>query len=175
MIGIYKIINPLGFIYIGQSKDLRKRIRDYKSNCKKGQRKLFNSFKENGFENHIFEIIEECKIDELNKRERYYQEFFKSIENGLNCQYVNTDSKKRKLSKETIIRISNSLKGKIPYNKGIKLKKESIQKRTEKQANVYLNTNTFIFYSFKELMELHNKKSTTLRRYLDKTNSILKV
>jgi len=175
MIGIYKIINPIGEIYIGASKHLERRFKDYKKNNYKAQRKIFESISKYGVENHIFTVIEECDIPDLNKRERYWQEHYDSVENGLNCQYVNTDTKKRKLSSDTCFRMSQGLKGKIPYNKGLKLTKESIDKRTDKQANVYLNTETFIFYSFKELILLHNKKPTTLRRHIDKSKNIIRV
>ena len=174
MIGVYKITNPIGEIYIGASKNLQRRFKEYKKS-NKYQRKIFESISKYGVENHIFEIIEECSIEKLNERERYNQEIYNSVEKGLNCQYVNTNFKKRKLSKETCLRISKSLKGKIPYNKGLKLTEESIIKRTDKQANVYINLDTFIFYSFKELMVLHNKKSTTLIRYINKSKNIKKI
>jgi len=103
----------------------------------------------------------------MNERERYFQELYDCVENGLNCQYVNTNNKKRKLSSETITRISNSLKGKVAHNKGVPLTKESIEKRTDKQAKVYLCVETFIYYSFKELMYLYNLKSTTLIRKIN--------
>ena len=58
--GIYKIISPSGKIYIGESENIPNRIYYYKIvSCKK-QRRLYNSIKKYGWENHIFEIIEEC-------------------------------------------------------------------------------------------------------------------
>lgn len=73
MIGIYKITNPKGRIYIGSSKNIPYRWEHYykRLNCKK-QVKLFNSFLKYGYENHTFEVIEECTIDVLLKRENYY-------------------------------------------------------------------------------------------------------
>lgn len=175
MIGIYKITNPEGLVYVGQSKRLKNRFKDYNKNNYKGQRKIFESINKYGIQKHTFEIIEECSIFDLNEKERFWQEFYDSVENGLNCQFVETKSKSKKLSKESCRRISEGLKGNIPYNKGLKLKKESIDKRTEKQAHVYLNLETFIFYSFKDLISLTNKKPTTLRRFVNKTNSIIRV
>jgi group I intron endonuclease len=76
MIGIYKIINPKNKVYIGQSTDIEKRKKLYKNlNCK-GQIKLFNSLKKYGWENHIFEIVEECNLEQLNEREYYYKKTF---------------------------------------------------------------------------------------------------
>lgn len=68
MIGIYKIISPSGKIYIGQSIDIDRRIYDYILLRCKAQTILYNSLKKHGFNNHVFEIIEECDIDKLNER-----------------------------------------------------------------------------------------------------------
>lgn len=61
MIGIYKITSPSGRIYIGQSKDLNRRERDYQKYIKdsNSQVKLLASINKYNWENHIFEIIEE--------------------------------------------------------------------------------------------------------------------
>lgn len=103
MIGIYKIISPSNRIYIGQSTDLNKRFKQYLKlrNCK-GQTKLYNSFLKYGANNHIFEIIEECTIELLNERERYWQEHYNcNSQKGLNCLLINTFEKRRIFSEET--------------------------------------------------------------------------
>lgn len=87
MIGIYKITNPTGKIYIGQSINLEKREDDYmKLRCDK-QPKLYNSLKKYGWEQHIFEIIEKCSLEQLNKREIYWGLYYNVLEeNGLNLR-----------------------------------------------------------------------------------------
>lgn len=70
--GIYKITSPSGKIYIGQSVDIDKRWRKYQWKQCKGQIKLYNSFVKYGVENHTFEILEECNIEELNNKEEFY-------------------------------------------------------------------------------------------------------
>ena len=73
IIGIYKIISPTDKIYIGQSINIEKRWKSYKIlNCK-AQIKLYNSLKKHGCENHIFKIIEECPLEQLNKRETHWK------------------------------------------------------------------------------------------------------
>ena len=64
MVGIYKITSPSGRIYIGQSKDLNRRERDYQKYIKdsNSQVKLLASINKYNWENHIFEIIEECEF-----------------------------------------------------------------------------------------------------------------
>lgn len=56
--GIYKITNPKGRIYIGQSKNIDERITRYKKlQCCKHQLFLYRSFLKYGVDNHSFEII----------------------------------------------------------------------------------------------------------------------
>jgi group I intron endonuclease len=86
MIGIYKITSPSGKIYIGQSIDIERRFSSYKKLRCKLQPAIYNSLVKYGVDNHIFEIITECKSSELNVKERHYQEmYFVLGEGGLNC------------------------------------------------------------------------------------------
>jgi group I intron endonuclease len=111
--GIYKITSPSNKIYIGQSVDILKRLNKYKKlNCK-SQSKLYRSFLKYGFQSHSFEIIEKCDIYSLNNKERYWQEYYNCISDGLNCLYQRTDVKKQIMSDITKNKISNTTKGKI--------------------------------------------------------------
>jgi group I intron endonuclease len=102
MIGIYKIINPKGKIYVGQSVDLVDRQKRYSYNSStQFQTKLKNSINKYGWKNHIFEIIEECDINKLNERERYWQDYYDCLYNGLNCRLTNTNDKSGRLSEDT--------------------------------------------------------------------------
>ena len=99
-IGIYKITSPSNKIYIGQSNNILYRWKygyfNYK--CNK-QTKLFNSLKKYGYENHKFEIIEECDVNLLDEREIYWGECFNVLgSEGLNCRLGDG---KGKLSEET--------------------------------------------------------------------------
>jgi group I intron endonuclease len=101
-IGVYKITSSSGKIYIGQSINIEKRLIDYRHKNCKGQKRLFNSIEKYGWNEHIFEVIEYCSIEELNSRERYWQEYYDVLgPNGLNCVLNNTDDKKKILSEET--------------------------------------------------------------------------
>jgi group I intron endonuclease len=87
MIGIYKIANPKGKIYIGKSINLEKRKKDYsRFSQTKGQPLIHNSIIKYGWENHQFEIIEECTLEQLNEREIYWIDRFNCIEEGLNLK-----------------------------------------------------------------------------------------
>lgn len=109
MIGIYKITSPSGKIYIGQSIDIERRSKIYKKEDCKGQPKLYGSLVKYGFSKHIFEVIEECKVEELNVRERHWQDFYEVLsEKGLNCMLTETAEAKQVRSQESI---SKSLVG----------------------------------------------------------------
>lgn len=109
MIGIYKITSPSGKIYIGQSINTKKREKEYLSisNCK-GQRKLYNSLLKYGFSEHIFEIIEECRVEVLNERERHWQDFYNVLKEGLNCRLTGTGDKSGRMSRYSIEKMSQS-------------------------------------------------------------------
>ena len=70
---VYKITNPNGKIYVGQTYNLKVRIVRYRHlNCDK-QRMLYNSFKKHGFENHVIEILEDnLPVECLNEREIFW-------------------------------------------------------------------------------------------------------
>jgi group I intron endonuclease len=86
MVGIYKITNPKGKIYIGQSIDITTRTTRYKypSQSASVGTHLLNSLKKYGWENHIHEVIEECLVEELNTKEKYWIAHYNSVDEGLN-------------------------------------------------------------------------------------------
>jgi group I intron endonuclease len=132
-IGIYKIINPKGKIYIGQSINLEKRINDYKHlNYSKNQFKLNNSFKKYGIDSHIFNVIEICEIQELNDRERYWQEFYDVLNKGLNLILTSNNSKSQIISNDTKEKIKKSLND--YYNElGVSIRNEIYGKSSRKR------------------------------------------
>jgi len=129
MIGIYKITSPTGKIYIGQSMNINNRLSKYRNGNCVSQVKLHRSIVKYGWESHLFEIVEECDISELNDKERYYQDLFDCVNSkNLNCRLTTTETKTGKLSEDMKERIRKSKHGKIHYFKGKKHKPESIEK-----------------------------------------------
>jgi group I intron endonuclease len=109
---IYKITNPKGKIYIGQTIDVKSRFYNYEiKNCK-NQIKLYRSILKYGWESHNSEIIEECVIERLNTQERYWQDFYDVLNNGLNLKLTNNGEKSGKISEETKLKIGKSNSGK---------------------------------------------------------------
>jgi group I intron endonuclease len=115
-IGIYKIQNPIGKIYIGQSIDIQKRLTTYQKRIEgcKSQIKLYNSLVKYGFSEHIFEIIEKCEVAQLNRQERYWQDYYSAVgSTGLNCRLTTSEDKSGQLTKEVRDKIAASSMGKV--------------------------------------------------------------
>lgn len=183
MIGIYKITSPSGRVYVGQSIDCDRRFKDYFNYGKfKNQTRLYNSFTKYGVGSHKFEVVEECSIDNLNERERYWQEYYDVLcqNRGLNCVYVKTSNKKKVVSFQTRVKQSLAQKGNKngSGNKGRKnkYKRKPCSDETKLKMSRSHNRHTSIiifdtFYgvyynSIKELSDLNNESSTNVRRYL---------
>lgn len=84
MVGIYKITNPIGEIYIGYSKDINRRFKEYQNYKFKTQKLLKESIQKYNLENHKFEIVEECSLSNLKLKEKYWIEYYNSYKKGLN-------------------------------------------------------------------------------------------
>ena len=126
MIGIYKITNPNGRIYIGQSTNIEGRWYKYETLSCKDQPSLYSSLKKYSPKNHLFEIIEECGVNDLDSREIYWGEHYnvlsnKHLNNRLGRGFGSYDSDETKRKK------SESNKG-ISRNKGKILSKEHCNK-----------------------------------------------
>lgn len=113
MIGIYKITClKNNMVYIGQSTCLKTRIRNHKGSLKRSSHTnthLQNAWNKYGENNFIFEIIEECKGEELNNREVYWIEKYNSFKKGFNRTIGGDDSNKRKIICLNDGKIYNSL------------------------------------------------------------------
>lgn len=111
MIGVYKITNPNGRIYIGSSINIENRWYQYKVlNCK-FQRKLYNSLKKHGVKAHKFEILEICDVKNLYKRENDYGVQFDVLNSSnLNCKLPKAEDTYQHMSEETKKKISDANK-----------------------------------------------------------------
>lgn len=107
--GIYKITSPTGRVYVGQSLNIVKnRLNVYKNLKCKTQTFLYRSLRKYGWDQHTFEIIEECSEEELNCRERYWQDFYDVINGGLNCILTECGDDLKRYSEETKQQISQT-------------------------------------------------------------------
>lgn len=123
---IYKITNPSGKVYIGQTWNWKIRENFYRTaNCKT-QTKLYNSLIKHGYDKHTMEII--CELpnditqDVLDSYEVVYWELYKDCEvKLLNCREPGRGGK---LSDETKLKLSKAFTGR-------KLSEEHRKKVTE--------------------------------------------
>jgi hypothetical protein len=87
--GIYKITNQqTNEVYIGQAVDIATRWKQH-AKCGLGidtpqNNKLYKAMQEDGIWNFSWELLEECKSSELNKKEREYIELYQSKDYGYN-------------------------------------------------------------------------------------------
>ena len=89
MIGIYKITNQInGKAYIGLSTKIEDRWQYHLNpyNHKREHNKLlYQAFAKYGIENFVFEVLEECSVQELSDKEKYYIDKFNTYKNGYNA------------------------------------------------------------------------------------------
>jgi len=70
---IYKITSPSGKIYVGKTYDINKRLSDYRYKRFNSKKSIIrDSVNKYGWDNHIFEVIEECDESLLNEREIFW-------------------------------------------------------------------------------------------------------
>lgn len=86
MVGIYIIRNKINDkVYIGRSTDIHRRWIQHLRDARNGDKcKIHLAMQKYGIDNFYIEVLEECDISELNKREQYYIEKFDSWQNGYN-------------------------------------------------------------------------------------------
>lgn len=84
IIGIYKITKKSnGKAYIGQSNDIERRFSEHKV---KRDIPIEIAIRKYGVEAFDFEILEECPLEKLDKREQYWIAYFNTYRgNGYNC------------------------------------------------------------------------------------------
>ena len=106
--GIYKIINlKTDQFYIGKSTNIKQRWYQHRHESKNNQHYLYQDMRLFGLENFKLEIVEECKKEELSKKEHFYIY-------TLDPYYNNTDGldyaiANHKLSKKDVLKIQELL------------------------------------------------------------------
>lgn len=160
--GVYNITNKINNkIYIGSASDsILDRWSDHRSDLNLNRHAnihLQRAWNKYGEENFKFEILEECSSELCVSREQHYldtileaQEYIKGesscfLIKGYNINPIATSRKGSKMSEESRKRMSNTKKGRIPWNKGKKLgpqPKETILKRANSNRGKTRNKET---------------------------------
>jgi group I intron endonuclease len=161
MIGIYKITNPEGKIYIGKSLNIECRFEQYKNISCKEQPLILESLKKYGWFNHTFEIIEICDKKIINEKEKYWINYFSCNDKGLNCF------------------ITSNTTWKYPEN-AKKIKSEKMKKLWENNKHngrgkiKIKNVETGeIYSSIKEATEKLNISFTKIYKYLGEAKKVI--
>lgn len=156
IIGIYRIINLAnGKVYVGKSGNILERWnnhrKDLRSNKKRPNEHLQNSWNLYGKENFVFMVIEECSLEQLKEKEEYYINLFESYksEKGYNIKKISSGLERH--SEETKKKISEANKGKTVSEKtrylmslassGRKWTEEQKRNLSEVRKNNYENSN----------------------------------
>lgn len=129
MIGIYKITekeNPAMF-YIGKSNDIERRFKEHIQKSYSQSRIPFDDYiNEKGKDAFIYEILEECPVEELNIKEKYWINKLQATKSGNKIDggltdVIGSNNPKSKLTEEDVIEIrkayNNHLKQKDVYEK----------------------------------------------------------
>ena len=113
MIGIYKITeidNPTNF-YVGKSNNIQRRFKEHQTKTYEQSRIPFDDeIKEKGINAFTYEILEECSIEELSKKEKYWTDKLEATKSGNVFDgglrdVVGSNNPKAKLTEEDVINI----------------------------------------------------------------------
>lgn len=171
---IYKITNNInGKSYIGQTKHFYEyrwnehKCRYLNKNSKAYNISLYRAFRKYGINNFLFEVIEECDISNLNKREMFWIKHFNTFDGGYNETLGGDGSKLYDIDENLIIDLykkNKTIKSVVKLTKYPKeavvsvLKKNNIHifKASEHQKQ---KGNHIIVYSLnKELLTSFNSR-----------------
>lgn len=107
--GIYIINNKINNkVYIGQSVDIDKRIKKHFNSLENGahyNEHLQNAFNKYGRDNFLVDVLEECPIEKLNEREKYYIQLYDSAsrDKGYNIEFGGNNSAVSDETKEKLM------------------------------------------------------------------------
>lgn len=146
---IYKITNKInGKMYIGKTIfTVEQRWKEHQKDSRRRdfeKRPLYSAIKKYGIENFSIEEVEECPIEILSEREKYWIEYYGSFKNGYNAtiggdgkQYVDYDlvvANYKKLKNQTKVAELMKISTDTVFN-ALKAKKERILTQQEIQVN----------------------------------------
>jgi group I intron endonuclease len=187
---IYKITNIINNkSYIGQTRDLERRIKEHYSNAinVKLNRTLYAAIRKYGWINFVFETVEECTNKESNEKEIYYIKYFNTYygnHNGYNMTeggetpwnykismkelgYIFENRKPRpKFTNQQKLDHSIKIKASEKYYKGLKNREHGMSKK------VLRISDGKIWETIKECSTEIGVHKSTVRRYIYQSKPI---
>jgi len=132
---IYALLGPNNTAYIGQTTDPINRKSRYKTMTCKNQRKVFESLKEYGYDQHKFEILHTLNNDADRIQLDYHEAFFFALYKQLGFNLLNLKSAgwNGVPCEESKQILSDSHKGQRAWNKGLKGVQTAWNKGLKKQ------------------------------------------
>jgi len=148
-IGIYKITSPSGYLYIGQSRNIEHRKRQYKHDQAKKQHRLHNSIAKHGWDAHKFEVIHEFNKntvtqDHLNYAECFYMAHYRML--GYELMNIKEGGNNGPLPEETKEKMRQSAIGRkmSPESRAKMSVTRKGRKWTEEQRIKIMNNKTIL-------------------------------
>ena len=196
MIGyIYKISTSDDKIYIGQTINLEDRKKRYRNGSCKGQILIHRHIKKYGWDNLLFEVIEITEIDNLNDREMFWIDYYKSNYNryklnGLNLTdggegakgHITSETTKeklrqhrlgKKLSDETKEKISATLKGNVmPKQTKEKIRQARIGKKHTIEIKEKISNSMKGIERAKHTVDSKQKLSDSQKKFMKKVKCL---
>ena len=146
MVGIYSITNIINCKkYIGQSVDVKRRLRNHKWSLKHNRhenshlQKSFNKYGENNF---VFEIVCECTEEQLDDFERFYIEHYRCMNSNFGYNHESGGSLHKHFSDEVIQKMRESRGGEKSGMWGKKHTEETKKIMREKATGRVLSDTT---------------------------------
>jgi group I intron endonuclease len=113
MVYIYKITSPTGSVYIGITRNIRRRWMDYRGlRCHK-QAGLYNSLLTLGPLNHAYDIIHELPPDVYRNIVVRYEKFYIKQYKDCGIKMLNMNDGGSTISKESRLKLSKKMRGNV--------------------------------------------------------------
>lgn len=194
---VYKVTNILNnMIYIGATKNLKRRMNEHKSHSKKKGNRFYEAICEYGFENFKFDVLYKCESkEEVFEKEQYYIEKYDSTNDSVGYNQTkggiggmthditgrNNPMYGRKMTEEQKRNLSAKIKGrkdseetrkkKSEALKGKKKTREATLKRSKPISVINVYTGDIIHFDSRNEMErtIHTNTNVILNGGTTKT------
>lgn len=179
---IYKITdNHNGLVYIGQTtQSLKRRWRGHQSDfkCKTHHNDLLQRvYNKYGLEVFSIEIIEQCDIEKLDERERYWIKYYDSTNREKGYNFEDGGNELKKHCKETIEKMTLASRGhnnKLTEEKVTEIKKDIISGKSISEIAIKFDVTHSCIYRIK-ILQNWGYVSPELNEAVRKTDTSRKI